>query len=218
MIISTHYSGIYVSTLSDEPSSASAYKERAEEALDRINSGPSGGKLLAKISKLSSSNDRKVTLREIEINAKAYTNPVLTRSQIEEYDPSSFTENTNIAGELSRKGRLFKGTGVSAIVGWSPDNASIRLNQNGSPTGVGTDSDDNITVLAHELVHARHMLNGSSFGAEGDRYDPSSRAGKEELRAVGIGDYRYSKTGKPSENSIRAEQGLPLRMKYKAHE
>ncbi|RMN41582.1 hypothetical protein ALQ64_04543, partial [Pseudomonas cannabina] len=37
------------------------------------------------------------------------------------------------------------------------------------------------------------------------------------LRAVGLDKYRYSLTKKPSENSIRAEHGLPLRMKYMPH-
>ncbi|UXN02209.1 type III secretion system effector protein (plasmid) [Xanthomonas hortorum pv. pelargonii] len=45
----------------------------------------------------------------------------------------------------------------------------------------------------------------------GDRYDETSEAGKEELRAVGVGKYEYRKTRQPSENSIRQEHGLPIR-------
>ncbi|RLM19064.1 type III effector HopH1 [Brenneria alni] len=218
MIIPTSYTGIYVNTRSEVPAIAETYKSEAEDALDIINSGPSGRALLDKIAKLSSSKDRKVTLKELEINSKPYSLPVLTSWQLDKYNPSSFRENTEIAKGLAVQGVFTKGEGASAIIGWAPDIASVRLNQNGSPTGVGTGRDDKITSLAHELVHVRHILSGSSMAWQGDRYDPSSRAGKEESRAVGIGNYRYSKTGKPSENSIRAEHNLPLRSKYKPHE
>ncbi len=80
------------------------------------------------------------------------------------------------------------------------------------------DNVDKITTLAHELVHARHILSGSSLADGGDRYNPRTGSGKEELRAAGLDNYRYSVTKKPSENSISAEHGLPLRMKYKPHQ
>lgn len=51
-------------------------------------------------------------------------------------------------------------------------------------------------------------------GEKGDERDPTTPAGKEELRAIGLGKYAYSETGEPSENSIREENGLALRRKY----
>ncbi|WP_245202030.1 type III secretion system effector protein [Herbaspirillum sp. 1173] len=45
----------------------------------------------------------------------------------------------------------------------------------------------------------------------GYRYDETTPAGKEELRAVGLGKYRNL----PSANSIRAEYGLPLMFRYR---
>nr|WP_260630638.1 type III secretion system effector protein [Pseudomonas syringae]UVN17991.1 hypothetical protein pPsy0479b_00033 [Pseudomonas syringae] len=103
-------------------------------------------------------------------------------------------ENTFIASNLSRKGTFTKGEGSNAIIGWSPDKASIRLNQNGSPLHLGMDNVDKITTLAHELVHARHILSGSSLADGGDRYNPRTGSGKEELRAAGLDNYRYSVT------------------------
>lgn len=218
MITSSRYPGIYIAPLSNDPAAAHAFKEKAEEALDLISAGPSGDKLLRKISTLNSQKERKITLKEIEINNQCYTEPVLSRRQLEKYTPKNHDENTFIASHLSRKGTFTKGEGSNAIIGWSPDKASIRLNQNGSPLHLGMDNADKITTLAHELVHARHILSGSSLADEGDRYNPRTGSGKEELRAVGLDNYRYSTTKKPSENSIRAEHGLPLRMKYRPHQ
>ncbi|MDC6489728.1 type III secretion system effector protein [Pseudomonas syringae] len=218
MITPSRYPGIYIAPLSNEPTAAHTFKEQAEEALDHISAGPSGDKLLRKISTLASQKDRKVTLKEIEINNQCYTEAVLSRRQLEKYEPENFNENRHIASQLSRKGTFTKGEGSNAIIGWSPDKASIRLNQNGSPLHLGMDNDDKITTLAHELVHARHVLSGSSLADGGDRYNPRTGSGKEELRAVGLDKYRYSLTKKPSENSIRAEHGLPLRMKYRPHQ
>jgi hypothetical protein len=54
------------------------------------------------------------------------------------------------------------------------------------------------------------LLGDSKVG--GDRHDPTTKAGKEESRAVGLGKYE----GRPSENSIRAEHGRQLRTQYNA--
>ncbi|RMU75794.1 Type III effector HopH1 [Pseudomonas syringae pv. apii] len=218
MITPSRYPGIYIAPLSSEPTAAHTFKEQAEEALDHISARPSGRELLQEISKLASKKDRKVTLKEIEINNQCYTDAVLSRRQLEKYEPEDFNENRRIASRLSRKGTFTKGEGSNAIIGWSPDKASIRLNQNGSPLRLGMDNDDKITTLAHELVHVRHVLSGSSLADDGDRYNPRTGSGKEELRAVGLDKYSYSLTKEPSENSIRAEHGLPLRMKYRPHQ
>ncbi|MFA1013422.1 Type III effector HopH1 [Pseudomonas coronafaciens pv. porri] len=86
----------------------------------------------------------------------------------------------------------------------------MRLNQNSSPLHLGMDNVDKITTLAHEFVNARHILSGSSLADDGARYNPRTGSGKEELHAAGLENYRYSVTKEPSENSIRAEHGLPL--------
>ncbi|WP_343230441.1 M91 family zinc metallopeptidase [Xanthomonas euvesicatoria] len=94
----------------------------------------------------------------------------------------------------------------------------MELNSNGSPLRLGSNPEESFVVLAHELIHAQHLLAGTSKAYKGgDRYDETSEAGKEELRAVGVGKYEYRKTRQPSENSIRQEHGLPIRKKYKPH-
>ncbi|MCL1617989.1 M91 family zinc metallopeptidase [Ralstonia pseudosolanacearum] len=94
------------------------------------------------------------------------------------------------------------------------DHSSMTFSASGSPTGTGPSHVDKISQLAHELIHAKHMVAGTWKGRWGDDRDPKTSAGKEELRAVGLGKYEYAKTGEPSENAIRDEHGLPLRRKY----
>ncbi|MCF5445009.1 type III secretion system effector protein, partial [Pseudomonas syringae] len=53
MITPSRYPGIYIAPLSSEPTAAHTFKEQAEEALDHISAGPSGDKLLRKISTLA---------------------------------------------------------------------------------------------------------------------------------------------------------------------
>lgn len=52
MITPSRYPGIYIAPLSNDLTAANAFKEKAEEALDHTNAGPSGDKLLRKISTL----------------------------------------------------------------------------------------------------------------------------------------------------------------------
>lgn len=217
MLIQTQYPGIYASTASDDSYSSNLYKNETEAALNKIASGRTGNQLLREIGSLSAKRGRKLTINEIGAGESPCTEPVLTASQLDKHQPSSFRENKRIAKQFARKGTFSNGDGCSAIVNWNPA-TNIRLSQNGSPLGLGQDSDESFAVLAHELVHARHVMAGTSKAWVGDRYDPSSEAGKEESRAIGIGKYTYSKTGEPSENSIRSEHDLPLRAKYKARD
>ncbi|MGD7413034.1 M91 family zinc metallopeptidase, partial [Ralstonia pseudosolanacearum] len=90
-----------------------------------------------------------------------------------------------------------------------------RGDSNGSPKRMRKDSKESFVVLAHEMIHAHHVMAGTSKGGSGDRYDETSEAGQEELRAVGLGAYAHANTGEPTENSIRAEHGLRMRSKYK---
>ena len=153
-----------------------------------------------------------MTIAEIGAEAQPNTRAVLSASEVEKYDPETFADNLELAKERARKGK-----GCNAIIEWSPQ-SHIELNSNGSPLRLGSDPEESFVVLAHELIHAQHLLAGTSRAYKGgDRYDETSEAGKEELRAVGVGKYEYRKTRQPSENSIRQEHGLPVRKKYKPH-
>jgi len=206
----TKYPGIYISTQTsaqEEP-----YKNQVESALDKIASGNSGSALLQDLSAISIRENRKVTIAEIGSEAPPNTRAVLSAREVEKYEPRTFTNNRALANRRAKKGK-----GCNALIEWSPQ-SHIELNGNGSPVRLGPNPDESFVVLAHELIHAQHLLAGTSKAYKGgDRYDETSEAGKEEFRAVGIGKYEYRKTGQPSENSIRAEHGLPIRNKYKPH-
>ncbi|UYR03401.1 type III secretion system effector protein [Ralstonia pseudosolanacearum] len=183
-----------------------------------MNSRQAGNQLLSELSELCRARRHKITVQELESDGEPRSRPVLSRHQIEQHAPRTFRENRDKACELAEKydGWLGRkpGEGASVIVDWSMDHSSRTFSASGSPTGTGPSHVDKISQLAHELIHAKHMVAGTWKGRWGDDRDPKTSAGKEELRAVGLGKYEYAKTGEPSENAIRDEHGLPLRRKY----
>lgn len=206
----TKFPGIYIST--ETSAQEYSYKNQVESALDKIAAGSSGSALLQDLSAISVCNNRKVTIAKIGAEAPPNTRAVLSAKEVEKYEPKTFTNNRALAKQRAKKGK-----GCNAIIEWSP-HSHIELNGNGSPLRLGSNSEESFVVLAHELIHAKHLLAGTSKAYKGgDRYDETSEAGKEEIRAVGIGKYEYRKTMQPSENSIREEHGLPIRKKYKPH-
>lgn len=217
MLIPTCYQGIHVSTISEHPQEAEQYKQAVEHSLHEIYSGPSGQDLLLNIMKMAESGERKITVKEVGINHNFGTQAMLTESQEKKHRPRNFEQNKRIAFSLGEPSLLWKGEGTSAMIMWNPQKGSLALTENGSPARVcDGGQEDSFTVLAHELIHAQHIMKGTrKSGYDGrERYDSSTPAGKEENRAVGVGKYAYSITKQPSENSIRAEHGLPLRNKY----
>ncbi|WP_210762091.1 XopG/HopH/AvrPtoH family type III secretion system effector [Xanthomonas hydrangeae] len=144
--------------------------------------------------------------------------PVLSRHQLDAHpELRKYKDIRDKAGSsyaLQEPGaEKNKGSGV--VVTWSAHQTSIELDEDGDPTNKATSSPiDKVSVLGHELVHARHMMAGTWKGSYEDERDPDTPTGQEELRAVGLGRYKYSRSGEPSENSIRAEHGLPKRVSY----
>ncbi|AMP36151.1 MULTISPECIES: XopG/HopH/AvrPtoH family type III secretion system effector [Ralstonia solanacearum species complex] len=216
MPIETRYSNIYVQSLVNTQDALDDFKQEAHQALDIINSRRMGNHLLSELSGLCRARRHKITIHELKPNGEPCSEPVLSRHQIEAHSPENFRENREKACELAEKrsGWFGKkpGEGASVIVSWSMSHSSMTFNANGSPTGTCPSDDDKISQLAHELIHAKHMVAGTWKGRWGDDRDPTTPAGKEELRAVGLG--KYAETGEPSENAIRDEHGLPLRRKY----
>ncbi|MFV8513131.1 XopG/HopH/AvrPtoH family type III secretion system effector [Ralstonia pseudosolanacearum] len=216
MPIETRYSNLYAQSLVNTREALEDFKQDAHQALDIINSRPAGNQLLSELSELCRARRHKITIHELNSNEEPCSEPVLSRHQIEEYSPENFRENREKACDLAEKrsGWFGKkpGEGASVIVSWSMSHSSMTFSANGSPTGTCPSNTDKVSQLAHELVHAKHMVAGTWKGRWGDDRDPTTSAGKEELRAVGLG--KYAETGEPSENAIRAEHGLPLRRKY----
>ncbi|MFC3657402.1 XopG/HopH/AvrPtoH family type III secretion system effector [Xanthomonas hyacinthi] len=144
--------------------------------------------------------------------------PVLSRHQLEAHPGvTRFCDIRETAAQLyALKTAGGPNEGSSVVVSWSAHQTSMGLDEDGDPTGPTASHRDKVSLLAHELVHAKHMMAGTWKGCSDDPCDPDTASGKEELRAVGLGKYKYSKTGEPSENSVRAEHGLPKRVSYDA--
>ncbi|OAX55575.1 XopG/HopH/AvrPtoH family type III secretion system effector [Xanthomonas graminis] len=217
MPIQTKYQGIYSQALNNTERDEQRFNAEVTVHLDHLGSQPSGNQLLDELTALSNQRRHKLTIREATPSRKGPTaEPVLSYHQLQKH--SSLQEYSEIKAVAGRKYALKKedgrNEGSSVVVSWSPYQTSMGLDRDGYPTGPTRSNNDKVSLLAHELVHAKHMMAGSWKGSYDDPDDASTATGQEELRAVGLEDYEYSLTGKPSENSVRAEHGLPMRTRY----
>jgi hypothetical protein len=207
----TGYTGIYAKNQVGD-----GFETQAKQALDKISQAPSGKRLLSDIAAASDGPEGKHA--SIVYDQFVAARPLLSKRQAEarnmQQNDFSLDQN-NLAIKLSTKKTILgvnvgKGPGTKAEVAWDPE-ASLKLDSSGRPyKGLFNDSSEAHIALAHELVHSVHILKGD-FKRGGDRLDPDTQAGKEELRAVGLGKYAEAPY---SENSIRQELGLPLRSQY----
>ena len=213
MPIQTNYSGIYAQQLT---SSEASFANEVNQHLDAINSKASGSQLLEQISRLSSRRGHKLTIHELEASGHPITEPVLSRSQLENHaNATSYRDIRETAGHrYALKKRFGSNEGSSAVISWAPRVSKIDVDSDGDATGHSQSSTDKVSTLAHELVHAKHIMGGTWKGSYDNPRDPDTNAGKEELRAVGLGKYKYSRSREPSENSVREEHGLPKRKSY----
>lgn len=186
--------------------------QSAEQALNTISQGENGAKLLSKIRDVSTNGK---ALRLNVVNIESTARPMLTarQAQIHGIPDNEFNvANNEMATSLaSKKGFGRKGDGTSAVVDWNPADA-LSIDHLGRPTLVN-DPQTAYASLAHELVHGYRIMKGTYTGGSGNRYDPSTPAGEEENRAVGIGKYSRNKL---SENGVREDHGLPMRLRYRA--
>jgi hypothetical protein len=186
------------------------YHEKVDEALLKIIKAPSGKKL---IDGFAGPAGKKNFVTITDAGPRDATFPRLNEKQAEHVKKNLGAETEDrVAARLAQK-RSFgrKGQGANAEIVWRP-NESLDLNQDGRPIGMIGTPDEAHLALAHELVHARRIVKGTYTGAMGDRHDPTTPAGKEELRAVGIGSLR-NRT-RVSENSVRKDLKFPLRTSY----
>ena len=210
--IETRYSGIYSQSLSGSSEDQQTFNAEVNAHLDLVNSRPTGHQLLGALMDLSAQRRHKVTIQEVRPSRGGPgAFPVLSPWQ-SEADPHV----TRPASLRAIKTGVEPNEGSSAVVDWTPLQTSMGLDEDGDPTGPVQSDRDKVSLLAHELIHARHMMAGTWKGTSTgrDSIDPNTAAGKEELRAVGLGKYKYENSEEPSENSIRAEHGLPKRVSY----
>ena len=179
---------------------------KVDNALTMLASKANGLSLLEALNNnCSSSKGRAVEIKLITGQSK--TAAFLTYEQRQKYNISKddIDLNNSKAIEVLHK----KGKGTSATISWDPE-VALDMDEHGYPSLV-YNAEKSYLVLAHELVHAHRILKGTYTGGKGDRQVSSTPAGKEELRAVGLGKYKHEKI---SENGIRAEHGEPIRKHY----
>ncbi|WP_181118042.1 XopG/HopH/AvrPtoH family type III secretion system effector [Xanthomonas arboricola pv. corylina] len=186
------------------------YPDRVDAALAKIESTLSGSYLLEGLKPLSARGKKVVLNESPSWNPAPSADAVFTDQQRRRYGERESEGEAAVELGLITKGRFCKGEGTNATVNWSPS-VGLMVDSEGRPQGYSAElADEAFVGLAHELIHAKHIMSGD-FKHGGDRLDPKSKSGKEELRATGLGKYA---SGRVSENTIRAENGLSMRKFY----
>lgn len=195
-------SGVVPSLVIESPSRTSI--SRVEQALQRISSRPNGNALLQELEAQGQAG------KPIKIYAAPSNSNMenVTRAVSDIHNPGN---DNHAAVARASKGLFGNGAGSSVQIDFNP-NKSLTLNQSGAPTGHNNSPDRAYLSLAHELIHAYRITKGTyTGGGENVGFDPKSKKGEEELRAVGLGKWA---TKQFSENSIRGEHQEQLRTSY----
>jgi len=184
---------------------------KTESALSKIDTGQKGNNLIYQLSRLAK-NGKTITI-VADRNTTTGTVASLTKSQIRKYGVSEHEyniEHNQIANKLSQKRRFgFKGEGTSALIQWNPS-LSVKVNNEGIHNLVNDEKEAFIS-LAHQLIHSYRMMKGTFLGTESNRYQEGSNSWREQLRAIGLGNYSNHAL---TENSIRQEHSMNLRTRY----
>lgn len=197
-----------------------AFWASAASCLSRIASKPIGKDLLTLISKRCSgigAGGRRLKCRVVFGNGTIIDEIIGARGTYALPDALSYTTANQLFDAAERVvhvkrdvkiqgGGSFKmdmaGKPTSAMVSFNPFvNYDTRLK---ARIGVPTPP---FIALAHELVHALHLLSGDRV----PDISPSRQEMIEEARTVGAGKYAATRI---SENAIRAEHGIARRMFY----
>ncbi len=177
-----------------------AFKQRVQADIDMLSASPVGRRMLAEYDK-AAANGNTVTIRELANEDNGYTMP---------------TENGTWADTELVNGRA--GKGDDAVIAYNP---SFHMAEFPAPVG----------VLYHEMSHAYDAVNGTfqpgTYGGS-DAQDRNAGVPNSERQAVGLDntgtpyDFDHDPstpktTANPialTENGLRAELGLPLRLHY----
>lgn len=186
--------------------------QNAESALYKLRTTRSGTLLLNRIRNVST--DEKKLMIRVNDNVKTGHMGFLTASQIDKFKmPTNTSDPDHKAAVRMFSHKKFDGTngdGTNVVVSYNP-RQSIGIDVDGFPVNMN-DGRHPEAMLAHELVHAFHLMNGTSLAThKNDVWFYGKGQRMEEERATGLGEYRLEPF---SENSVRAELGLPLRASY----
>ncbi len=112
------------------------------------------------------------------------------------------------------------GIGVNAYINYAPSQNVKTRTAAATPKGYASLRSPTHISLAHELIHAYHATKGDvettlaqnpTYIFNGKKVMVSGNVAHKELRTVGLG---FNHQGDITENDIRIEQGLPLRVAY----
>jgi len=148
--------------------------------------------------------------------------------------------NGDTGTEFDSEANASNGVGTNATVFWDPSQTAPQgwLMERGPGEGytangaaVSNLNPDPAIILGHELIHALHIVNGTaSFDStpshdfvvrsgsafetyrESDGGDPNAPPAREEFRTVGF--HPFAGRREVTENRLRCELGLPLRVSY----
>jgi len=184
-----------------------------ERALSLIKSKPIGRDLLNQIESFKNYGKTvKIKVNGMERNT-AFA--ILSRKQAKQWnvkDNESDILNKKVAYQLSTK-QVYPidgpwNGGADAIISWNNHLTGVLANGELSAKQKTTGNHIN---LAHELIHALHILEGSVLV---DSYEKQEQNGvstlDEERRTIGLDEFSLSKY---TENNIRREQGFVIREK-----
>ena len=180
----------------------------------------SDGRRMIKIAKLGKGKHTKGTQLIRNLNSSF-------RSVEIEYDKASLDRT----GKYTSRFRTYyedgvnlknksNGIGVNALINYAPSQNVKTITAASTPKGYAFRSSPTRVSLAHELIHAYHATKGDvetttaenpTYIINGKKVVVSGNVAHKELRTVGLG---FNHQGDITENDIRIEQGLPLRVAY----
>lgn len=203
------FPGIHIGTYS-----SLGFERDVVDALNTINSAPTGKRLLQSIEGLST-REKKVTISEATGDQCPVARPRLTPAQWQKLgdNPTQDAFDRALTKNASGSG-LLKKLGTASEIPWNKYTAEPNVDSRGVPVR-GTNPEHAFITLAHELVHAKHHLAGTmkhDVKLTPEASCAQTQSGKEELRAVGL--RKYAGSDEPNENAIRGELGLPERRAY----
>jgi Ca2+-binding RTX toxin-like protein len=215
---STVIPGVFIkvgarSLVSPETTPPDPFYTKIESELARLrDGGPLGQQMVSKIIQLINSDEAKSQGKHIYIvpDSESRAEAILPDSMRDIYAKHTTEEASKIIAGLADRPAMdskaaSQGASVKVCVG---NRNSGGLDADGIPRiELPKDENAHFMELVHELLHASRMLKGRSSEALDFPYGTVN----EEFRTVGLKQWQ----DKPlTENSIRKEQGLPLRKSY----
>jgi hypothetical protein len=195
------------------------FHAETNNALKKISEGPDGeGQKLINGFRRPARKGKRLTIVETG-QSQSQTIAKLNEQQAarSKYRRFGETQKEDAATKLAQKGFLriksLKGEGANAETSWNPYR-KLELDDQGRPTEYADDetgeNSKSYLTLANQMIHARRIVRGTYSGSpqDTDRQNPSTPAGQEEMRAIGLN------TNRVSENSIRRENSEPERSQY----